>query len=674
MSKTNKILIVEDEMVVAMDLEQRLRKLGYECSTVPSGEQAIAEARVFRPDVALMDIMLQGEMDGIEAAAKIRLYHDIPVVYLTANADEQTLQRAQLTHPASYLLKPFKERELHICIEMAMVNHTLQRELRIARADLEKRVIERTADLIRANTSLRHEIRSRQESEAQVREQAALLDKARDAIFVRNLEGLVLYWNRSAERLYGFTEAEAMRQPTAVVLQEDPEASAVALKATLEQGEWVGELTHRSRSGSRFIVESRWTLVRENATVLVVNTDISERKKIEAQFLRTQRLESVGALASGIAHDLNNVFTPLLMTAQLLGDDTTDPKITQLADIISSSARRGSDMVKQVLLFVRGGEGTRQPFRLEHLVKELVDLLRETFPKSVRLRSHYTTDLWSVIGDATRLHQVLMNLCINARDAMPDGGTLTLALKNVTVDEAFVSMHSEAKPGEYICLTVSDTGTGMSAEVRQKIFDPFFTTKEQGKGTGLGLSTVQTIVRDHGGFLDVESSPGTGTSFHAYLPGCNDMELRAEPAQAPIPRGNGQLILIVDDEQMVREIVKTTLEAYDYRVITADDGSDALRKFALNQKEVAALVVDLQMPNLNGLACLQSLRQIDERIPITLVSGANAADLPLAQIKALDVAFLPKPFNKTDLLMAVHQGFTPPLVGAGTPGRRQNAS
>ena len=656
MNSSKKILVVEDEMVVAMDLAQRLRKLGYECHNVPSGEEAIEEANQFLPDVALMDIMLSGEMDGVATAAKIRVHHDIPIVYLTANADEHTLQRAQLTHPASYLLKPFKERELHICIEMALVNHALQRELKTAREDLEKRVIERTTDLIRANSSLRQEIRSRQESETQVREQAALLDKARDAIFVRNREGLVLYWNNSAERLYGFTKAEALSQPSAVVLQEEPEAAAIALKATLEHGEWIGELTHSNRNGIEFIVESRWTLVRENNTVLVVNTDISERKKIEAQFLRAQRLESVGALASGIAHDLNNVFTPLLMTAQLLGDDTKDPKINQLASIISTSAQRGSDMVKQVLMFVRGSnEDERQPFRLEHLVKELVNLLRETFPKSIRLRSTYTANLWSVIGDATKLHQVLMNLSVNARDAMPDGGTLTISLKNFTVDEAYSGLHGNAKPGDYVCLSISDTGTGMSAEIKQKIFDPFFTTKEPGKGTGLGLSTVQAIVREHSGFMNLESSPGKGTSFQVFLPSCNDFEPHAQPAPMQLPRGNGQLILIADDEQMVREIVKTALEAYDYRVITADDGADALRKFALNQKELAGLVVDLQMPNLNGIACLQALRQINDQVPILLVSGVNGAELPLAQIETLGASFLPKPFNKTDLLHALHR-------------------
>jgi CheY-like chemotaxis protein len=241
---------------------------------------------------------------------------------------------------------------------------------------------------------------------------------------------------------------------------------------------------------------------------------------------------------------------------------------------------------------------------------------------------------------------------------MLEGGTLTIALKNFTVDEAYAGLHGSAKPGEYVCLTVSDTGTGMNAEVRQKIFAPFFTTKEPGKGTGLGLSTVQTIVQEHGGFINLESSPGTGTSFHVFLPGSNDFETKVEPAPLQLPRGRGQLILIADDEQMVREIVKTALEAYDYRVITADDGADALSKFTLNHEEVAGLVVDLEMPNSNGIACIQALRRINERIPILLVSGVTSTELPLAQIEALGTSFLSKPFNKTDLLTAIHQCLT----------------
>ncbi|MBK9992054.1 MAG: response regulator [Verrucomicrobia bacterium] len=658
MKTPTKILITEDEMIVALDLERRLKKLGFDCILASSGEQALDLAAQHKPDVALMDICLQGEMDGIAAAGRIRLQNEIPIIYLTANADEHTLQRAEITHPASYLLKPFKERELHICIEMALINHALQQELRSARAEMEKKVIARTAELLRTNETLRKEILSRQESEAQVREQAALLDKSRDAIFVRNLEGQILYWNLSAERLYGFSKIDAIGQSITDILHTNTETEAKALERTLHNGEWMGELIHQHRSGKERIVESRWTFMPDKSAILIVETDISERKLIEAQFLRAQRLESVGALASGIAHDLNNVFTPLLMTAQLLTEEATNPDSARMAEIMLTSANRGSKMVKQVLMFVRGSEGERQPFRIEHLVKELVSLLRETFPKSIRLRSTYTEDLWSVIGDATRLHQLLMNLCVNARDAMPAGGALTIALKNFSADEAYAGLHGEAQPGEYVCLSVSDTGTGMSAELKQKIFDPFFTTKEPGKGTGLGLATVQSVVREHGGFLNVESTLGTGTSFHIFLPGCNDLEVTPEPAQLQLPRGNGQQILIIDDERMVREIVKTALEAFGYRVITADDGADALSKFAVNQNDLAGVIVDLQMPHLNGVSCIQTLRRINKDIPILSISGSMENEVPRAELESQQAAFLAKPFTKGALLGAVHQMLT----------------
>lgn len=655
MNKPTKVLITEDEMIVALDLERRLGKLGYDCILAPSGEQAIAMATSHRPDIILMDICLQGEMDGIAAAERIRIHNDVPIIFLTANADERTLQRAEVTHPASYLLKPYKERELHICIEMALTNHALQIELRTARDEMEKNVIARTTELLKTNDILRKEIRSHQETAAIVREQAALLDKARDAIFVRDLAGKILYWNAGAERLYGYSKIEAVGQSVSSLLNPNQEIEAAALEHTQRDGEWIGELINISKTGVERAVESRWTFMADKAAVLVVETDISERKKIEAQFLRVQRLESVGALASGIAHDLNNVFTPLIMTAQLMSDDATDPKARQLAEIVMTSARHGSDMVKQVLLFVRGSEGENQPFRLEHLVKDTVNLLRDTFPKNIRIRSSYTPDLWSVIGDATRLHQVLMNLCVNARDAMPTGGNLSIAMKNFQVDEAFAQLQGGIKPGRYVQVDVADTGTGMSSEVQQKIFDPFFTTKAPGKGTGLGLATVLTIVRGHEGFLKLESKPGLGTCFHIYLPACDEVEVATHTPFAPPSMGHGELILIADDEHTVREIVKSTLEACGYRTILADDGINALSQFALQHQEIACVVADIEMPNLDGLACAQAFRQINESVPVLLATGKNESDAQTEQIKAAGATYLAKPFTKADLLTAINR-------------------
>ncbi len=660
MTETPRILICEDELVVALDLERRLRKLGFDIvATVASGEAAVAETRKVRPDLVLMDICLAGEADGIEAASRIRSERDVPVIFLTANADEATLARAKQTQPANYLLKPFRERELQICIEMALMNDHLRRALRQAHDTLERRVRDRTAELAQANEALRREITVRQEAEKKTRDQAALLDKARDAILVRNLEGTIEYWNRSAERLYQIARERALGRrfqdlvsEVPVRIDEDPVA------ATLAHGEWTGELHRSTGTGRAQVLESRWTLVVDStgrpASFLIVNTDVTEKKQVEAQFLRAQRLESVGALASGIAHDLNNVFTPLIMMAQSLEEDPSAGSVQNLAEIIVTSSRRGASMVKQILTFVRGTEGEHTPFRLEHLAREVQRLLRETFPRTIRIQLRFAPDLWSVLGDAGQLHQLLMNLCVNARDAMERGGELTLTLENVHADAAFAGLQGTIQPGDYLRLTVSDTGCGMPKEVLDRIFEPFFTTKGAGQGTGLGLATVQAIVREHRGSLQVESTPGAGTRFHVLLPASRQAAAAPGPQAAVGPRGNGEWLLAVDDELTVREITCASLKANGYHVVPATDGVDALAQLALRRDQIAAVVLDWTMPSLDGLGAIRGLRQIRPGIPIVLVTGRNQTDLPNATLAELGVVYLAKPYSRGQLFGAVH--------------------
>jgi PAS domain S-box-containing protein len=661
MSQPVRIMIVEDEMVVALDLASRLGRLGYDiCDNVPSGEEAIRQVDTLRPDLVLMDISLSGDLDGIEAAQQMRTRYDLPIIYLTANTDETTLRRAQLTHPANYLLKPFKERELQICIEMALANYDLQRQLRAAREDLEHRVEDRTVELARANLALTEEIKERRRMEEQVRERAALLDKARDAIMVRKLDATVLYWNRSAERLYGYDQSEALGRNAAELLGENgDDHAAEALRNTLANGEWLGELRHRNRAGVELVVESRWTLVSDDCgqprSVLVVNTDMTERRLIEAQFLRAQRLESIGALASGIAHDLNNVFTPLLMSAQILQEESRTPGSRQIADIVLASARRGADMVKQVLLFARGTDGEHLPFPFGHLVREVERFLHETLPPSIRMHANLEPGLWDIHGDAAQIHQILMNLCVNARDAMPDGGELRITASNFTVDKTFAHRCQSARPGDYLHITVSDTGVGMSAEARQRIFEPFFTTKEPGVGTGLGLSTVQTIVDNHHGFMDVKSGVGVGTQFHIYLPAFEEEIGQAKGTPPVVPRGNGELVLVVDDEHAVREINKATLEAFGYRALTADDGVEALSRYVVHRGEIALVVTDMLMPIMDGRATIRALRKLDARVPILAV-GATEPDNNYRQfLTDENIGYLRKPCTKEQFLIAIHE-------------------
>jgi PAS domain S-box-containing protein len=389
-------------------------------------------------------------------------------------------------------------------------------------------------------------------------------------------------------------------------------------------------------------------------------TDITEKKKLEARLLRTQRLESVGRLASGIAHDLNNILAPMLMSAPVLREAISDPDIRQLVDTIESSALRGAAVIKQLLTFGRGLEGERVPVQLKSLVLDMLNIIRETFPKNIVAAKETPAGAWLVRGDATQLHQILMNLCVNARDAMPNGGKLTLELENVEVNEAVASMNPDACPGRYVALSVTDTGTGISPENLDKIFDPFFTTKEVGQGTGLGLSTVIGIVKSHGGFVQVNSRLGEGTQFKVYLPACDTPKDSEKKLKAvPLPQGQGELVLLVDDEESIRRVARQTLERHGYRMIEASDGTQGLAQYTQHQSEVRLVITDLAMPFMDGPAFIHALRQLNPQVKIIAMSGhqskASVGHLPPKLVQAL----LTKPFHAADLLQTLQQVLHP---------------
>jgi two-component system, cell cycle sensor histidine kinase and response regulator CckA len=658
MNTLPKILVVEDDRVNAAILGRQLPKLGFEvCALVATGEEAVAQATAQKPDLVLMDIGLTGDMDGIQAAALIRRQYDIPVVYLTANSDETTLARAKTSLPSNYLIKPFKERELQVAIEMALLNHGLNRELRAAQDHLEQRVAERTEELAQAVESLHQEIEVRRRAEDQAREQADLLAKARDAIYVRDLSGIIGFWNRSAERLYGILAEDAIGQRAQLVLGEENGASiGIAAEATLKDGEWMGEIQQLTQSGQELIVESRWTLVRDEfgapKTILVVNTDVTDKKRIGEQFMRTQRLESIGALASGIAHDLNNVFAPILMATELM-EGSCSAENERILGMVKTTTQRGAEMVKQVLMFVRGGSNDMEPVFLGNLAYEVRRLMAETLPCAIEVSAKVAKDVHTILGETTQLHQLLMNLCVNARDAMPHGGELKIEVDEVVVGAAQARNNPDAEPGAYVRLVVSDSGTGIPPEVRAKIFDPFFTTKEIGKGTGLGLSTVVSIVRAHNGFLELESEVGRGTRFLVYFPASDAVQAEAESKANDVPPGQGELIVVVDDEHSIREITRLTLEVHNYRVLLASDGAEALSVYLQHREEVALVVTDVMMPVMNGRALAHALRKFDAKLPILAFSAADRSDPLIGNLSDEDIPVLKKPASQRQLLVAV---------------------
>ena len=371
--------------------------------------------------------------------------------------------------------------------------------------------------------AIRNDITERKRAEEQLREQATLLHNAQDAIIVRDLKDRVLFWNKSAERVYGWPASEVIGRDLKDIINENSAVQYDEVKqAVLDTGEWQGELRQLTKDGKDIIVESRWTLVRDDRgqpkSILVINTDVTDKRKVEAQFLRAQRMESIGTLAGGIAHDFNNLLSPIMMSIQLLQSKLQDEEGQRLLAMLQASAERGAGLVKQVLSFARGVEGERITLQPHHLIKEIVKILKDTLPKTIEIEFEASKDLSVVAGDATQLHQVLMNFCVNARDAMPSGGKLTIKADNVDVDDNYARMNLEAKPGRFVQITIADSGIGIRPSIINRIFEPFFTTKEHGKGTGLGLSTALGIVKSHGGFINVYSEPGRGTQFKIHLP------------------------------------------------------------------------------------------------------------------------------------------------------------
>ncbi|MBU7585171.1 MAG: response regulator [Nostoc sp. TH1S01] len=504
--------------------------------------------------------------------------------------------------------------------------------------------------------SIRYAI-ERKQTEQQIREQAALLDVATDAIFVRDLNDQILFWNKAAETLYGWRKDEAIARKTQELWQEkNLSRLQEALRLLMKNGSWQGELHQTTTSNKKIIVESRWTLVRDFAhqpqAILIVNTDITQKQQLEAQFLRAQRLESIGTLASGIAHDLNNVLAPILMTAQLLESQLQDERSRKLVPIITANAKRGADLVKQVLSFTRGIEGERTLLQFKHLIIEIQHIVKETFPKTIEITTRLPQNLWVISGDATQLHQVLMNLCVNARDAMPNGGMLKIIAENLLIDENYARMHIDAKVGPYVVISVIDTGLGIPTEILDRIFEPFFSTKELGKGTGLGLSTVLGIVKNHGGFISVYSEEGQGSEFKIYLP-AQEITETIEEVEPVFSYGNGELILIVDDEAAIRDITKTSLETYNYKAITASDGIEAIALYAEHRDEISLVLTDMVMPSMDGLTTIRTLQKINPDVKIIAISGLASSDKVTAAYEIGIKAFLSKPYTANQLLEAI---------------------
>jgi PAS domain S-box-containing protein len=518
---------------------------------------------------------------------------------------------------------------------------------------------------IRQWVGIHTDITERKKYEERIFEQAALLDKASDAIMVRDLEGKLLFWNKGAERIYGWTSEKVLGRNTSEFLYANPEKFEAANAKTINQGEWQGEHQQLGMAGNEITIQARWTLIRDKEgapkSVLAINTDITERKKIEQQFLRAQRMESIGTLAGGVAHDLNNILAPILMSIEVLKLSAADEETSAILHTIETSAKRGANVVRQVLSFARGLESEMIEVQPKPLLDEVENIIRETFPKNIQPNFSIPKDAWTIEGDPTQIHQVLLNLCLNARDAMPNGGNLSVAVTNCVLDENYSAMNLQAKAGRYLMIDVTDSGVGMPQGTIDKIFEPFFTTKDLSKGTGLGLSTVMAIVKSHQGIINVYSEVGRGSTFKVYLPA---MVFTALPQSASgeklLKRGAGQTILVIDDEAAILTITTKTLRSFGYNVITSIDGAEAVALYAQHKNEVAAVLTDMTMPIMNGVATIRALMRINPDIKVVAASGLTASGDD-EKLRAMGVShFLVKPYTAYSLLQVLDELLTHP--------------
>jgi two-component system, cell cycle sensor histidine kinase and response regulator CckA len=492
-------------------------------------------------------------------------------------------------------------------------------------------------------------------------EQSVLLDLVTDAIVLWSITGEIKFWNRSAEKMYGWLAGVAIGKKTVDFLYDgDNLPYQTALAQTLDRGEWSGELELLTRSGKNITISSHWYLIASTEgtpqSIVTIDSDITKHKLLERQFLHAQRLENLGTLASGIAHDLNNILTPIVAITELLPLrlKNIDERTQNLLKTLAENSKRGRELIAQILTFARGGCGEHTIFQPRHLLAEVVQVARQTFPKSIETSLQIeSSNLWTLSADSTQIHQVLMNLCVNARDAMPEGGELTIMAENIILGDEYAKLHPDASGGAYVAMTVADTGIGIQPDLLAQIFEPFFTTKSIGQGTGLGLSTVATIVNNHRGFVDVSSQIGKGSQFRVYLPAIDRIEIDSAPPNLPELMGNGELILIVDDEPSIREIIGTTIESYGYRSITASNSQQAIDLYTQHHREIHTILLDYMMPGGNPRDTIAKLHSIDPYVRISIVSGLSAHEIAEKNHGNSIENFLAKPFSTHDLLHAL---------------------
>lgn len=595
---------------------------------------------------------------------------DATILYVSPTNDQifgytqdelQTMNRDYLIHPEDRARTESRFNRLLTGEEVARV------EFRWLMKDGKWKWIESNAYNYLDNKSLQailvtyQDVNQRHESDEKIRHQAAMLDIVPDAILLQELDGKILFWNKGAEKMYGWTAEEVVGHPWTEVLPDDnPSDIAERLDHLFHYGKWSGDRVHRTKNKETLLIESRWELIKNESahqTVLVTNRDITEKRSLEKQLFRAQRLESIGTLASGIAHDLNNILTPVVLGLEIIKIRSKDEAIAARIDALTTNIQRGSGLIRQVLTFARGTEEKFEVINIKYSISEVIKMARETFPPEIKVTVNIPTEDVLIHGNATQLHQIILNLSINARDAMSKGGgELYIEAGYTEATDEVLRRFVDMKPGKYVRITVRDTGCGIPAELQEKIFEPFFTTKEVGKGTGIGLTTVFSIVRSHNGYIDFTSKEHVGTTFTILLPAAvMTMEKQEFSTTARKSNGDHKTVLLVEDEELLRATAEDVLHEHNYTVLTASNGEEAMHIYTHQQETIVVVITDIVMPIMNGMELIKILKSINPAVKI-IATGGLLYDQEGKYIKKMGAfEVLLKPYTATQLLDTVEK-------------------
>jgi two-component system cell cycle sensor histidine kinase/response regulator CckA len=653
MAKAN-ILIVEDETLIALDIQDALHGLGYDvCGPATSGQKAIHKAIEMRPDLVLMDIHLSGEMDGTQAAGHIQSRLDIPVVYLTAHADKVTLQRARLTQPFGYVLKPFKEHELHMAIEIALYRHHMAKHLHAREAELCCRNRE-LATLNRVISASTNGTATGPMLETACRELAQALELPRVAVSLLNED-------KTASELMAEYPTQARTSaphPISAPDRLDVQATPCLVLPMMIQSEVIGGLELSAAEPHNFSdreINLAWSVSCQVAAALARAQAEDKRRKLEQQYYQAQKMQALGRLTGGVAHEFNNLLTIMNGFTEFLQLELPpDSRLQELTTKIGQAGRRATNLVRQLLAFSRAQLIQPQVTDLNRIVTDMYDMLWRIIGEDILMTSKLASNLWTVMVDPAQIELAIINLVINARDAMPYGGRLSLETANTVFDEDRISARLDVEPGEYVLLSVSDTGVGMSPQVRAHIFEPFFTTKQAGSGTGLGLATVHGIIKQSGGDILCYSEENVGTTFKIYLPRCQAAvrPWKSVRTTGVLPAGV-ETLLVVEDDADVRDLAQRVLTKGGYTLLEAGNAGEALGLATGHPGPIHLLLTDLVLPGTNGKTLAQQLIRSRPEMKTLFMSGYSSEVIAHHGLLEPGAAFLVKPFGPCDLARKV---------------------